>query len=161
MNRFPGSFSRLPISIKLFLVILVACAAVAVGMGVGTRISFQRGFLSYVNRLEANRMAGLARRLAHLYRDGGWAGIREDRALWERLEGAAQAVRRSGARADQPPGLSIFDASGALVAGSASPRADALQADIVVDGKVVGTLFGMPLRQLTNQADLQDRKSVV
>ncbi|HEX3696044.1 MAG TPA: ATP-binding protein [Polyangia bacterium] len=156
MSRLRRLFSRMPIGVKLFVALFAVCAAVAAGMGVGVRISFERGFLSYVNRLEANRMAGLARRLSRLYRDGsGWGGIQEDRALWERLDGAPQAVRRPGAAREGAPGLSIFDASGALVAGSASPRPDALQADIVVDGKVVGTLFGMPLRQVTNQADLQ------
>ncbi|HVR60861.1 MAG TPA: ATP-binding protein [Polyangia bacterium] len=161
MSGWRGWLSRLPIGLKLFLMILVACAAVAVAMSLGTRISFERGFLSYVNRMEENRMAGLARRLAHLYREGGWTALREDRALWERFEGAPQAVRRAGARADQPPGLSLFDDKGALVAGSASPRPDALQADVVVDGRVVGTLFGMPLRQLTNQADLQFQREQV
>ena len=50
---------RIGIGFKLFAAVLVASIVMAVAMGIANRVSFQRGFLGYLNELESRRMSVL------------------------------------------------------------------------------------------------------
>ena len=59
------------IALKFFLAILLAAAVAAAAMAVATRLSFQWGFLGYLNQVDAQRLDELAARLAAEYRRSG------------------------------------------------------------------------------------------
>jgi len=57
------------IAFKLFCALLGASIVMATAMGVASRISFQQGFLGYLNELETQRMGVLTTILADVYRE--------------------------------------------------------------------------------------------
>src|SRR3954468_22188883 len=94
---------KLGITLKLFLAILAACAAAAAAMAIATRLSFQSGFVGYLEQRDLQRVDTLTAKLAEEYRrTGGWDFIRGDYARLLAL-----------AIADQPaPRLSVLDHAG-------------------------------------------------
>ena len=74
------------ITFKLFLAILATCVLVAVAMGVAARVTFNRGFVGYLNAQGEERVQSLLPKLAAAYADqGGWACIQTNPRLWYRL----------------------------------------------------------------------------
>jgi two-component system, OmpR family, sensor histidine kinase BaeS len=136
---------KLGITLKLFLAILAASAAAAAAMAIATRLSFQSGFLGYLEQRDLQRVDTLTAKLAGEYRrTGSWDFIRGDYARLIAL-----------AIADQPaPRLSVLDHSGGLVVGNPEPSGDAAVRAVVVDGDTVGWLARSPFRRLTSAADL-------
>jgi two-component system, OmpR family, sensor histidine kinase BaeS len=84
---------RIGIAFKLFCALLGAGIVMATAMGVASRISFQRGFLGYLNELETQRLDLLTATLADLYRDRIAAGSSQGEA-WEFLRGEEDEWRR-------------------------------------------------------------------
>src|SRR5712692_1140180 len=83
------------ITFKLFLAILAASAAAAAAMAVATRLSFQSGFLGYLNQVEAQRLDALAAKLADEYRrSGDWSFLHGDYARLRELAAPAQPIQR-------------------------------------------------------------------
>jgi two-component system sensor histidine kinase BaeS len=83
---------KIGIAFKLFCALLGAGIVMATAMGVASRISFQRGFLGYLNELETQRLGVLTATLADLYREqapqtGGdpWAFLRGREDEWRRI----------------------------------------------------------------------------
>lgn len=62
---------KIGIAFKLFCAILGAGIVMATAMGVASRISFQNGFLGYLNELENQRLGLLTTALADVYREHG------------------------------------------------------------------------------------------
>lgn len=77
---------RLNIKYRLFFALLVASALVALGMLLIVQWSLDRGFLQYVNTLDAERLERLAVELEERYDESGdWAFLREDPGSFHRL----------------------------------------------------------------------------
>ena len=111
MPSFPPF--RIGIAFKLFCALLAAGIVMATAMGVASHISFQRGFLGYLNELETQRVGVLTAALADVYRDrvaGGasavdaWAFLRGEEDEWRRIVRASdrslRAARDAEGRAD-------------------------------------------------------------
>jgi len=92
---------RLLIWHKLFLALLAATAVVVVVALLLTRWSFDRGFLGYLNSIEAQRIEAMAEDLADIYAEtGSWDTLIGDRSRWRRvIRGNSRNVR------DLPPHL--------------------------------------------------------
>lgn len=120
---------RFSISFKLFLAILGSCVVIALAMGTAVRFSFERGFVSYIQEREQQRLAVLAEVLeADYVREGGWEFLRGDDRRWRRILRALQREddregsddREDGARGTRnmrPPRTALLDEGGALVVG--------------------------------------------
>jgi hypothetical protein len=97
------------ITLKLFLAILAACALAAIAMAVATRLSFQSGFLGYLDQVESQRLDTLSARLADEYRKrGNWDFVRGDYARLREMSFLEQPVQR----------LALLDAERRPVAGA-------------------------------------------
>jgi len=133
------------IAFKLFLAILAASAAAAAAMAVATRLSFQSGFLGYLNQVEAQRLDALAAKLADQYRrSGDWSFLRGDYARLRELAAPAQPIQR----------LTLLDAERRPVVGNPGPAEDAAVRPVLVDERVVGWIARSPYRRLSSAADL-------
>ncbi len=103
---------RIGLGFKLFTALLAAGIVMAVAMGIANRISFQRGFIGYLNDLEAKRLEVLTAILANHWREVGdpavgWGMLRGREDLWRHV------VRYSGYRVySGPRGLRGFSLQG-------------------------------------------------
>lgn len=93
---------RIGIGIKLFIAVLAASVVMAVAMAIANRISFQRGFIGYLNELESKRLGVLTGILANHWREVGdpavgWGMLRGRDDLWRHI------VRYSGYRVQLGP----------------------------------------------------------
>src|SRR5437868_4476003 len=117
------------IALKFFFAILLAAAVAAAAMAIATRLSFQSGFLGYLNQVDAQRLDELAARLAKEYRaTGNWEFVRDDYA---RLRALALPPPTN-------PRLALLDGSGQRVVGSPQILEEGAVKPIVVDGSTVG-----------------------
>ena len=133
------------IALKFFLAILLAAAAAAAAMALATRLSFQSGFLGYLNQVDAQRLDSLAARLADEYRaSGDWAFLRDDYARLRALALPPPAI----------PRLALLDAAGHAVLGNPELAAEGAVKPVVVDGNTVGWVARAPLRRLSNAAEV-------
>ncbi|MDO4904392.1 MAG: ATP-binding protein [Lautropia sp.] len=93
---------RIGLGFKLFMALLAAGIVMAVAMGIANRISFQRGFIGYLNELETKRLEVLTGILADHWREVGdpevgWGNLRGRDDLWRHV------VRYSGYRVYSGP----------------------------------------------------------
>jgi two-component system, OmpR family, sensor histidine kinase BaeS len=133
------------ITLKLFLAILAACALAAVAMAVATRLSFQSGFLGYLDQADGQRLDTLTARLADEYRKrGSWDFIRNDYRQLREMAIPDQPVQR----------LTLLDASRRVVAGNPEMPEDTSVRSVVVGDQVVGWVARAPFRRLTGAADV-------
>ena len=99
---------KIGIAFKLFCAILGAGIVMATAMGVASRISFQRGFLGYLNELETQRLGVLTSALADVYREqagetgsdknagqDAWAFLRGQEDDWRSLVRASDRSFRA------------------------------------------------------------------
>jgi len=133
------------ITLKLFLAILAASAAAAIAMAFATRMSFESGFIGYLNQVDGERLDLLTGRLAQEYRKrGGWDFIRNDYRQLREMAIPEQPVQR----------LTLLDASRRTVVGNPELADDVAVRPIVIDERVVGWVARSPYRRLTSAADL-------
>src|SRR6266480_3919383 len=133
------------IALKLFLAILAASAAAAAAMAVATRLSFQSGFLGYLNQVEAQRLDALTATLAAEYRrHGDWSFVRDDYARLRELAAPAQPIQR----------LALLDEARRRVVGNRELPEDAAVRPVIVDDRIVGWIGRAPYRGLSSAADL-------
>ena len=125
---------RIAIAFKLFCALLGAGIVMATAMGVASRISFQRGFLGYLNELETQRMVTLTSNLAEVYRArvaagaapaDAWAFLHGEEDEWRRIVRASdrsfRASRDTEGRVDGASTIELGEpAAVATVALSAS-----------------------------------------
>ncbi|WP_240702397.1 ATP-binding protein [Trinickia terrae] len=98
---------RVGITSKLFLAISAVCILVAVAMGVAVRVSFQRGFLDYLNAQSSAGADQLTSELEQGYaQHGSWDYLRRDSDAWfallRNLPGNQRADESSGPGASRP-----------------------------------------------------------
>ena len=133
------------IALKLFLAILAASAAAAAAMAVATRLSFQSGFLGYLNQVESQRLDALTATLAAEYRrHGDWSFVRDNYARLRELAAPAQPVQR----------LALLDEARRRVVGNPELPEDAAVRPVIVDDRIVGWIGQAPFRRLSSAADL-------
>ncbi|HUQ24797.1 MAG TPA: sensor histidine kinase efflux regulator BaeS [Burkholderiales bacterium] len=133
------------ITLKLFLAILAASAIVAAAMALATRLSFQTGFLGYLNQVEAQRLDALTAKLADEYRRAGdWSFLKGDYARLRELAAPAQPIQR----------LALLDDARRTVVGNPDLTEEQAVRPVVVDGRTVGWIARSPYRRLTGAADL-------
>ena len=133
------------IALKFFLAILLAAAVAAAAMALATRLSFQSGFLGYLNQVDAQRLDSLAARLADEYRaSGDWSFLRDDYARLRALALPAPAI----------PRLALLDAAGHPVLGNSELAAEGAVKPVVVNGDTVGWVARAPLRRLSSAAEV-------
>src|SRR5205807_2124867 len=133
------------ITLKLFLAILAASAAAAAAMALATRLSFQSGFLGYLNQVDAQRLDALTASLAAEYRrHGDWSFVRDNYARLRELAAPAQPIQR----------LALFDEARRRVVGNPELPEDAAVRPVIVDDRIVGWIGRAPYRGLSSAADL-------
>src|SRR5467141_987255 len=133
------------ITLKLFLAILAASAAAAAAMAVATRLSFESGFLGYLNQVEAQRLDALTATLAAEYRRyGDWSFVRDNYARLRELAAPAQPIQR----------LTLLDEARGRVVGNPELPEDAAVRPVIVDDRIVGWIGRAPYRGLSSAADL-------
>jgi len=82
---------KVMIKYRLFFAMLAATGAVVICMFLIMQWSIGRGFLSYVNTIESERLDKLAMVLERSYQYGGnWQFLREDPAAWFKLASATR-----------------------------------------------------------------------
>lgn len=118
---------RIGIGIKLFTSVLLASIVMAVAMGFATRVSFERGFLGYLNELDGKRMNVLTAILA-----AHWRSTAEPAHAWDTLRGRddlwRHIVRYAGYRVhasdrpllDVPPLFGVYPEYAACAIGNRS-----------------------------------------
>jgi two-component system sensor histidine kinase BaeS len=158
---------RLGITFKLFGAILLCCVLIAVAVTGAMGISFERGFLGYLNEQETQRLDILQPRLAGAYRQhGSWDFLRDSPRTWFELLGPRIAGTLQESRAATPalqdtpdPDLtglnlrvSLLDAQRHLVIGSFRIGPAASFRPIVVNGDTVGWLALVPFQEVTTGA---------
>lgn len=164
---------QIKIGHRLFFGFLVSAFIVlAVNAGL-TRWNFQRGFLSYVNQSEADRLHYLALTLAQAYGEQeSWTPLKDNPDRWIQLMGppASEATqghptervgrsRGAGVVSEDPlaisPRVSVLDQDGQHLFGP--PRTGRVQRiqPIIYRGKVVGSLRLHPLETLASDLDMR------
>src|SRR5690606_15497332 len=109
---------RIGIAFKLFCALLGAGIVMATAMGVASRISFQRGFLGYLNDLETQRLAVLTATLADVYQEhGDWTFLRGEEDEWRRIvrtsDRSFRQARDAGQGGQRPAGDAVAGGPGA------------------------------------------------
>jgi two-component system, OmpR family, sensor histidine kinase BaeS len=133
------------ITFRLFLAILLASAAAAGAMAIATRLSFQNGFVGYLNQVDAQRMDTLTANLAREYRETrNWSPLRGNYARLRALSLPEPPVQR----------LTLLDSERRIVAGNPDVADSTVLRPIVVDDRVVGWVGRSPARPLLSAADL-------
>ncbi len=77
---------RLKLRTKLFIILLAASIMIICSMFLFTRLSFEHGFLRYVDKMETRRIDTLCRMLEEAYaNEGSWQFLKENPQEWNRL----------------------------------------------------------------------------
>jgi two-component system sensor histidine kinase BaeS len=161
---------RCGVSTKIFL-LLAALSIVTIGaMGVASRISFNNGFLGYLNEQGYARLETLTPAFAKAYaQHGSWDFVRGNPNAWVNLLGSAlQWPELNVDNARLVPSLpseleftglnlrlTLLDADKSVIMGHLGVTPDAPMRPIMVDGKTVGWLALVPFQQATAQADVR------
>ena len=172
---------RLGITSKMFLAVLATSATVIVVMSIAVRISFEDGFLNYLNSEDIDRATKFTVTLGDSYREhGSWEWLRGNPRHWTQLvlEKFSPPFRRNEAASSlnqqlngPPPDtfvlvarLTLRDADENFVAGNPFPSSNVAHRPVIVDGKTVGWLLISPYTTLTDTVALsfqeQQRKAV-
>jgi two-component system sensor histidine kinase BaeS len=160
---------RLTITTRIFLALTVVSLLILALNAVVTRWNFQRGFLQYVAQQEADTINDAASDLAEVYRlEGSWDSLRDNPRRWNELlrpnDRRRLPERRPPPRQEpgKPPPydplefgrrISLLDAGGDLIVGSARSGDTTQSVSITVDGQTVGYVAITPRRQLTDRVD--------
>ncbi|KAA8998894.1 two-component system sensor histidine kinase BaeS [Affinibrenneria salicis] len=150
------------ISGKLFCAIFATCMLVLITMHWGVRISFERGFIDYIERGNEQRALQLRDALEDIYQQNGddWRFLHNDERLLFRL---LRSFEQTGGR-DDTAGLPlhgwrtrlwVMDAQKKRLAGSSSPIPDGSSwLPINADGRNVGWVVASPVSGLTRDTDI-------
>lgn len=170
---------KLGITSKFFFAILLVSIIVTVVMGAAMRISFERGFIDYINKRTSQQVTELQKVLTEAYRKhGGWEFLRNDTEAWIRLvKNALAADSEKPALENLPPppplppnsttvlgtppffAFSLLDAARNPVVGlgTASLETASLH-PIVVEERTVGWLVSLPPGRIPRDPDRHFRE---
>lgn len=169
---------RLSISTRILLALVVVSFMVLAFSAAATRWNFQRGFLDYVSEQELAAATETADSLATIYQgEDGWEGIRGNEHRWRRLlrDSSPKPPRGDrtpplGTAIDRPPDrprggppggdpfelgrrVSLVDAAGSMLVGSASTADTIRSVPVVVSDLTVGYVQIAARHELTDQLD--------
>ena len=175
---FPSKRLSPGITGKLFLAVLFTAVCVVVAMALAAQWSFSRGFLGYLNELEAQRLQATRPRIEAAYVENGrnWEFLRSDRRQWFHLlrpqpdpdsQSADPPVpSQTGpsfpARTELTGALlrtSLYDADGNYVVGLTDVRIETQRWPLVVDGATVGWVATAPFQSVTASGDVRFERS--
>ncbi|WP_158952045.1 ATP-binding protein [Paraburkholderia acidisoli] len=155
----------LGLTTKLFVAMVVVNIVLIGAMSLGARISFEHGFLGYLEQQDIKRLDASVAPLEAAYREhGSWAFLRANRHVWHQL--MLPNPRTSLVDSNFPPPpiadlvganlrFSLLDANGAYLSGNREIAAGAPRRPVVVDGKTVGWLVIVPVQEVTEAGDLR------
>ncbi|THF67231.1 sensor histidine kinase efflux regulator BaeS [Pseudothauera nasutitermitis] len=154
---------RLNITAKLFLTMLITCALVLLINSLAGRISFQRGFMDYLNEQGVTRMHELLPRLQQEYREqGGWQRLQDNLPALGVL--MRPAVPQETGRPQAPPlsdqtgaifRLALLHPDYSMVTGNPEAGRDSILVPVDVDGATVGWLAMVPFQQVLAAGDVR------
>ena len=147
--------------VKLFAAIAGAIAVLTLAAYFVFTLTFERGFIDYLNRADQTRLELLIQRLADGYqREGGWTWLVNDRERWIEMSREAlglppaeqtqqdAAAQRATPRRDTPltidRRLMLFDGERRQLIGRPELAAAAVLKPIVVQAQTVGYLGYVP-----------------
>ncbi|MBN3857509.1 HAMP domain-containing protein [Paraburkholderia sp. Ac-20340] len=172
LTRAIHAIRRSSLTGKLFAAMLVVNVLVIGAMAVGAQISFERGFLGYLEHQEIKRLESSVGPLGMAYRDhGSWDFLLENRSLWhEIMRPYAPASYPVSSHAPLPrlpvssligtnTRFTLLDAQGRYVFGNPSFADSSPRRPIVVSGKTVGWLLMVPFERATEAGDLRFQKT--
>ncbi|WP_321903033.1 ATP-binding protein [Paraburkholderia tropica] len=172
LTRVLREIRRASLTGKLFAAMLVVNVLVIGAMALGARLSFERGFLGYLEQQEIKRLESSVGPLAMAYRDhGSWDFLLQNRSLWhEIMRPYAPASYPVTSHAPLPrlpvssligtnTRFTLLDAKGAYVFGNPTFADTSPRRPIVVDGKTVGWLLMVPFERATEAGDLRFQKT--
>lgn len=145
--------SRSRVRIRLFHKLLLALVATSLAsivlFGIGAQTYFGRGFVRYLNEIQAQHLEDVAEAAAEHYREhGGWTSLEGRRRAWRAIVRAGAHDGTDG-RPPGPPGHphrrpphhgppALYDAEYRLVAGRRPYHEGLVLRPVVVDGETVG-----------------------
>ncbi len=158
LERHAGAAVRLSIRNKLFITLLLAITLVVAVMFGFMHWSFQRGFVSFLEVRQQARAERLAEQLAGVYaEEGGFDGLRLDRARWFSLLAEGRAGRGDFAPMGRGPGhgpghmprlreagLTLLDVDKRPLLGREENVDQLLLTPIREGGRIVGYVGRMP-----------------
>jgi two-component system sensor histidine kinase BaeS len=153
---------RLGITAKLFSAVLASCAVVLLVYGVTAEISFQRGFLGYLNEQGSQRMETVLPRLENAYRlHGNWDFLRGDVRGWFALLPPEHdpARKKIGPPISDQTGatnrFALLNPAYEVVIGHPAADREAILRPIVVDGHTVGWLAMVQFEKVIGADDMR------
>ncbi|WP_414441472.1 ATP-binding protein [Burkholderia sp. 22PA0106] len=172
LTRVMRGIRRESLTGKLFAAMLIVNILVIGAMAAGAQLSFERGFLGYLERQEVKRLESSVQPLATAYRDhGSWDFLQQNRSLWHEIMrpfGPASYPVSSHRPLPRLPlssligtntRFTLIDAQGTYVFGNPSFAAESPRRPIVVNGKTVGWLLMVPFERATEAGDLRFQKT--
>lgn len=153
---------KIGVTAKLFAAVLASCAIVVLMYGTAAELSFQRGFLGYLNQQGVDRMDVVLPRLASAYRaHGNWNFLRGDLRDWFDLLPPEPDPARKGSGppvSDQTGATNRFALLGpdfTIVIGHPRAGKDSIRKPVIVDGATVGWLAMVPFEKALDPSDLR------
>lgn len=153
---------RIGLAAKLFLAVLTACAVVLLVNGVAAQLSFQRGFLGYLNEQGAQRMEMVVPRLANAYRaHRSWEFLRGDLKAWFELMRPDPDPGRASTGPPIPDQtgavarFSLLDPDYGVVIGHPAAVKQSILRPVIVDGKTVGWMAMIPFEKAIASYDVR------
>ncbi|KPC54408.1 sensor histidine kinase efflux regulator BaeS [Amantichitinum ursilacus] len=153
---------KLGITAKLFIAILASCAVVLLVNGVAARISFQRGFLGYLNEQGVERMQEVMPHIQAAYRQhGSWQFLHGDMEAWFHLmrpdpdPGRALTGPPVSDQTGAVPRFGLLDTQYQQVVGNPTVGRESILRPVVVEGRTVGWLAMVPFQKAIAAGDVR------
>ncbi len=153
---------RFGITAKLFSAVLASCAVVLLVYGVATELSFQRGFLGYLNEQGTQRLESTLPRVEAAYRaHGGWNFLNGDLRDWfDLLVPEPDPARKSIGPpiSDQTGASNRFALLGPdfkLIIGHPAANRGSILRPVVVNGATVGWMAMVPFEKVIGADDMR------
>jgi len=163
MPLFPRPTMKLGITSKLFLAVLASCAIVLLINNFASRISFQRGFLGYLNEQGESRMLSVIPRIAQAYQaHGSWDFLRtDDLQPWfefMRPDPLPDQPRLAPPVSDQTGAIlrfALLDRDYSFIVGNPDANRNSILRPINVNGSTVGWMALVPFQQAVSAGDVR------
>lgn len=155
----------LGLTTKLFVAMAIVNIVLIGAMALGARVSFEHGFLGYLEQQDIKRLDASVAPLEAAYRQhGSWQFLRENRHIWHQLMLPNPRTSLIDTNFPPPPiadlvganlRFSLLDSRGAYLSGNREQVAGAPRRPVIVDGKTVGWLVIVPVQEVTEAGDLR------
>ncbi|BDB28361.1 two-component sensor histidine kinase [Cupriavidus sp. TA19] len=150
---------KISITAKLFAAILAACITVLVVQSTAMRVSFQHGFVDYLDGEGVERMEQAMPRVVAAYREhGNWDFLRTDFRAWFRLlvphpDAGPPPAPTTADETGVIPRIGLLDAAQRRVAGNPNVDTAAIRRPVIVDGRLVGWIGMVSFEQVMSSRE--------